>query len=308
MTIDTIANQLKACRSEQDVSRVRRNVEGWLTPLEIAWLVKRKNQLPEVTQPWLSRLSSVMSSTGKSPQRYRRLSIHPDINLFTDRSRAISKKRLVLAFSGSAGRLLLPTGFVLQVLPSRSVDVALLHDRSRSHYMNGIAGYASDFQALVRRLISDLRSTAYEGVFCFGTSMGGLPALRCGLLIDACRSISVGGRWPWHIRRLAVDDEANLPAFDPLCHCYSARRTNFVCVYSDGNPADRTHADRLATIFDVEKVPVVGATGHNALDFLLTENQLGPFLNDLLGLQSEPRWWSSIGKALPARLKRTVDT
>jgi hypothetical protein len=215
--------------------------------------------------------------------------------MFHDPDVSCTNKCIVFAFAGKAGGLMIPTGVFLQLLPSADVDVVILNDTTRSHFSRGLPGYAADFIDLVRRLDDDFQPSKYKNVCSYGTSMGGLVALRYGLLLGT-KSISVCGNFPWHVGRLIeptgeVGEEAQsasalewdradescqgMPAFDLLCACKASDAVKFVCVYGE-RPADRATVDHLATMFPVTRLEVSGAN-HNAIFTMWKQGTLRQF-------------------------------
>jgi hypothetical protein len=212
--------------------------------------------------------------TNEAPTPYVRKPIAPGVTLFHDPDVSCANKCIVFAFCGKAQRLMLPTGVFLQLLPSADVDVLILNDISRSHFVHGLPEYAADFQELVIRLERDFKASKYKNVCSYGTSMGGFVALRCGLLLGT-RAISVGGRFPWHVRRLIEPTAQAIPAFDLLCACKASGEVEFICVYAD-RAEDRAAVDHLATMFPVKRLQVRGSH-HNAIFAMLKERTLRQF-------------------------------
>ena len=173
------------------------------------------------------------------------------------------------------------TSMFLQFLPSEKFDVVLLRDSSSNHYLNGLGDYAADFPGLVARLVKDFHSQRYARIVCYGTSMGGLPALRCGLLLGGVRAISVSGRFPWSIGRVLDSGDRAIPAVELLCACQTSRPTDFVCVYGEQSDMDRAAVDRLATMLPVARWPISGVAEHNVFYELWKRGALRSLYNDL---------------------------
>jgi hypothetical protein len=288
--IKPIIRDLERCRSDHDFWRIQIKAETKLTPREIRELVERMDRLPAGARPWLTYLSKLLGSAGGPPQRYKREAWDPNVDYFTDPSAPRSGKVLIIGFSGNADRLMIPIGCVLQFLPSRRFDLVVLRDATHSHYLNGAGDYAPTVHGLAKRLTGDFKPRKYAKVFCFGTSMGGFGALRCGVLIRADRAISVGGRFHWHIRRLLHANEAAVSAFDPLCECFAQTRTGLICAYSAGNEEDRVDVERLAAILPIQRMALSNATDHNLIFALLKENRLRQFFDEVFELErTNPR-------------------
>jgi hypothetical protein len=293
--IGGVIRDLERCRTEREFWRIQTKAETKLTPIEIEELVSKMHALPNGARPWLTQLSELMRHAGGRPQRYRRRIVSADVNHFADQTVPVSGKALIIGFSGNADRLMLPIGCVLQFLPSRRFDVVVLRDTQHAHYLNGVGDYAPTLNGLAERLRADFKPKRYDRVYCFGTSMGGFGALRCGVLIKADRAISVGGRYHWHIRRLLGENEIALSAFDPLCDCFVRSRTELVCAYSEGNNEDRVDADRLAAILPVGRIAFPEASHHNLIAVLLKANRLKPFFDEIFDLGGSERRPMAVG-------------
>ena len=293
--IGAIIRDLERCRTEREFWRIQTKAETKLTPVEINELVSKTDALPIGARPWLAHLSELLRCAGGPPQRYRRRMVSANVDHFADQPVPVSGKALVIGFSGNADRLMMPIGCVLQFLPSRRFDVVVLRDPQHAHYLNGVGDYAPSLNDLARRLIADFKPKKYAKVYCFGTSMGGFGALRCGVLIKADRAFSVGGRYHWHIRRLLGENETALSVFDPLCDCFVRSRTELVCAYSGGNEEDRLDVDRLAAILPISRIAFPDATHHNLIFTLLKANRLKPFFDEIFDLGGSERRPAAVG-------------
>jgi hypothetical protein len=153
----------------------------------------------------------------------------------------------------------------VQMLPAARFDVLIIADRSNAHFLNGIRGYADTLYGLTTRLAADAEMQRYRRVYCFGTSIGGFPALRGGILLKAFRAISVGGRPVWHVYRLIDPREHVAPAFDVMCDCMPRTGCQLVCVYAEGSRLDAIDAARLPRALRVTRVPIPGIAAHNVV-------------------------------------------
>ncbi|THD72514.1 MAG: hypothetical protein E7813_03885 [Bradyrhizobium sp.] len=264
----------------QSIARRQRalwDAEQCLTPLEFQLVTETFCERFADARADMQNLLLSQLLAKEAPARYVRKPITPDVTLFHDPDVERAKKCIVLAFCGRAHRLMIPTGVFLQLLPCKEVDVVILNDPGRNHFAGGCGEYASDFFQLVTRLGKDFNLGTYKNVCCYGTSMGGFVALRSGLLLDT-KSISVGGRFPWHVQRLVADSA--MPAFDLLCACKASDAAKFVCVYGM-KEEDRRAVDHLATMFPVTRVPIQ-VTGHNVIFKMLSKGTLRQFYQEHL--------------------------
>ena len=167
---------------------------GIITPLEAAELKEGSHRFPPPTQAWLGKLATLGEFATVPPQRYRRQSLVPDIDIYSDASIPSGRKGLILGFSGAAGQLMIPTPVFLQYVASERYDVVVLRDRTKQGYAIGIPRYAHNLWDLAQKLTAEIGAATYRRVYPYGTSMGGFPALRCGLLLKT--ETAVSGRRP----------------------------------------------------------------------------------------------------------------
>jgi hypothetical protein len=129
--------------------------------------------------------------------------------------------------------------------------------------------------SLAQRLLSDVSASGYERLYCYGTSAGGLPALRFGILACAYRSISVGGTFSWDIYRL--QQGKSVQCFDTLCVCNARPPGHMVCVHAGGAQRDTRAATRLQRIMRVSRIPVDGRDEHNIVYMIYKAGGLATF-------------------------------
>lgn len=215
-----------------------------LTPLEVAQALKSDQSLPFAIAPLLR--------SGQRPAQFTRQDWSEDAAYFSANKGA---KRLIVGFTGRALRLGVPISYFLQMLPDDRYDVIVLYDRDDLHYMHGIHGLG-DFAGSMARIRNFAEAQRYEEVIAFGSSGGGLPALRAGGLLGAHRSISVSGRYLWHPGRL-IRGQVPVPAFDSLCACHSGSATELVSIYGSGNEIDaQQNAQLKKTLPECLIVPI----------------------------------------------------
>jgi hypothetical protein len=281
--LDDIVHALFACRSEREFWRVHIKAENALTPLEITALIDFSHRLPRQSRLWLKGLTSLGRFDTSAPQRFCRQPIAPNIDLYRDPFVPSEQKQLIIAFCGSAHRLMMPIACVLQYLPSNGCDLVLLRDPMKMSYTLGIPPYADSLPALAFRLAAGFRGENYRRIVCYGTSMGGFVALQCGLLLKAAVAISICGRFAWHPSRLLRDRTRPVPAFDPFCVCNIATTTELVC-YHSAHAMDMADATLLARMLPIKRIAVPDSTEHNVILALWDKGQLGDFYDDLFKL------------------------
>ena len=273
-TFAGIADALRASHSEKDSLKLQKWAGGILTPLEAAELKQGSQRFPPQTQEWLGKLAELGEFATVPPQRYRRQALVPNIDIYSDASIPRERKSLILGFGGAAGQLMIPTPIFLQNVPSDRYDVVVLRDRTKQGYAIGVPPYAHNLWELTQKLTAELAAATYRRVYPYGTSMGGFPALRCGILLKTETAISAGGQFPWYPPHLAR--KVDVPAFDPLCACYANSKTKLICYHSTGYLPDVQSVELLQRILPIERIPIE-APGHAFLAQLWSEGKLRAF-------------------------------
>ncbi len=248
------------------------------TPLEIVSASGYRNRLSPEARKAFGGSTIVRQLKSEAPQPYARSVLASDVLLYSD-GRAPGDKTLVIGFTGAAHRLMLPIATVLQNLPIERTDLVLLRESTRSHYDAGVAGYAATLPDLAGRLRRDLEPRRYRSLVTLGTSMGGFPALRAGLMMGADAAIAIGGRSIWHVDRLSAPNRAPITAFDPLCPC-GPGETRLICVYAAKNAEDIKSADAVAAMRPVDRF-AFDTADHNVLLALWRQGSLRTALSDL---------------------------
>lgn len=193
---------------------------------------------------------------------------------------------LLICLGDRVHRVMQPISVILQSLDERRHDVLFLKDPRRAHFDTGSPGWGETFGELIRSLRRFIRDRGYRSTVTMGGSMGGLPALRAGRLLQADRAISIGGRFAIHTARFR-DRESEVEAFDPLCHCI-ASRCESIAVYRIGNEEDAVDAQRLARIIpSLTTLPMPGAQ-HNIVRDLFKLGRLDEFLAEMMDLSRPP--------------------
>jgi hypothetical protein len=237
------------------------------TPLELARAPAR----------WRRLFGPAMPLERTVVARFEREEISPGVMVF---SAGTGASTLVVGFSGRWLRLMLPVAGILQNLDDTRVDLLLLTDETRGHYRNGVGAFASSFYTLCRSIDNIRSSMGYRHMITYGTSMGGLPALRAGVLLKADRSVALGPRYAWDISRIR-NAKRRADAFDPLCACRETTGTAWA-LYSQNVADDVTHAQKLCRAMPDVTLFGVPAPDHNLLFPLMRQGRLGAFHAALL--------------------------
>ncbi len=235
------------------------SLEDQYTPRELSEILPLLAELPGSAAEALRKSFILGELHRKLPQNYRREHVGRDVVLFRGEGQA-NQKSLIVTFCGRSQRPNMAWSLYLQYLPSQLFDVVILCDRANNHYYDGIADYAPDMLSLQRRLATDLRFAVYRRLYCYGTSSGGLPAIRFGLLAGADRSVAVGGVFAWPIYRLTQGQ--NFQAFDPICACNAKRRGQVLLIHAS-NERDLEGARQAERILGAKRIRVTTTADHN---------------------------------------------
>jgi len=248
-------------------------LEDQYTPSQLRGLLSRLDDLTGYAAE-ACRTSYILQELRNSPgQNYEREDLAPDVVFFRGDG-MVGQKSLIVTLCGRSQRPNMAWSLYLQYLPSTLFDVAILCDRENNHYNNGIPGYAPDMLSLQRRLADDLQFGSYRRLVFYGTSSGGLPAIRLGLLARAHRSIAVGGVYAWPIYRLTQGQQ--FQTFDPICSCYSERRGEVLLIHAS-NERDLIGARQVENVLNAKRIRVTATTDHNANHQLYLAGKLMDF-------------------------------
>lgn len=246
-------------------------VENDLTPLEVK---ERLGKLASLR----SDFQIAAHLRREPPKRFLRWPVTEDVTHY----RAVpSADTLIAVFNGRFRRPMVPISVFLQMLDDERFGVLLLTDREKNHFENGIFGYAESLPQLAAKLARFAEAEGYGSILTLGTSMGGLAALRAGRLLDATRAISIGGRFAWHIGRLAGTETARpIPAFDLLCGCV-ASETLCINLFGEHNSDDVRHAAALSRMLPSSRAIAVPIAEHNPINRCFELGRLDAFYREL---------------------------
>ncbi len=125
---------------------------------------------------------------------------------------------LLVCFSDLYRSFFYPVPAFLQLVAPTGFDVLVLHDSQRDWHLDGIAGLSTDLEGTLRVVQTLAAERGYRRIVCFGSSMGGHPAIRAGARLGAAHTVSVGGT-PVNPLHYHVRTGKFSPAFDHLCAC-----------------------------------------------------------------------------------------
>jgi hypothetical protein len=253
------------------------------TPLELqALLPKLEQLLPVEARQFAVSVPLFALLRSEHAQSFRHTAISADVDFYSDARIPAREKSLLVAFAGSSGMLMMPSGLFLQHLPASRFDVACLADWQNASFEGGIRGFSGPLPAMVRAIALALGAAKYRRIYCYGTSMGGFPALKAGRLLGAVRAISMGGSIPWPINRLLAYSHEPIPSFDLLCSCASPSSTQLVAAFSSAFARDMLNAQTIRKRMPVRIVTLDRCRQHNVAFELVRIGQFDQFLSRML--------------------------
>lgn len=263
--------------SVNGLNRIHIDFEDIATPLETASLKASESTLPELSRQWLARLTGFVPTLASAPQRYQRIDHQPGVVVFDDPSIRRRRKNCLIAFSGAAGRLMLPLPVFLQFLPSAEWTVVKLATR-KNYYLDGIAGFSDSLEETIDRVDALMKLRSYRKVVTIGTSSGGFAALAAAVRTGAFRGIALGAFVPkvegdaLHVRlaRLGLPQKVK-------------DQVDLRIVYAARAALDRDHARQLRKLVRGHLVPLEDLGQHNVLFSMLERGELAGFMARLGG-------------------------
>ena len=268
--------------------RLMNHLDDLLTPREYVALGEQLTD-PELAALY-ARRSVTLAMTGQEPRSFERRQVAPNVQLFSDPAHAAGSKTLLIGFAGRFGRLMIPNVGFVQCLPAESFDVLLMADPRARHFRDGLPGYGTSFRSLVDAIEADFPARDYRRRVAIGASMGGLPAVWCGLMAGTNRTIAIGARVPWDVHRM-LEGEGPRHAYDPVCACCSGRHREIAFVFAEDHAIDRIQAGHFARLLGAQTLAIPGVKNHSPLAHLWETGSLSPFLVSITQARTfTPRW------------------
>ncbi|WP_156405469.1 hypothetical protein [Sphingomonas sp. Root710] len=259
------------------------DLENELSPLEIWDLWQRRAELPEAIIAPLGRTIKMMMLGAKDLRRFERTTLSENVFLYRGAGGA-GQKTLLIGFGGNVNRLMLPTAIFLQFVPDADYDMLLLRDPTRSGYLRGVPGFGDDLVKMADAIRSHVDLGSYREVRCVGTSGGGQVALYMGLLLDARRAVSVGGRHRSLSKKVAAGDgEFTGYELDKFVQNLAPRSTELINLFGAQCERDTEGARSLEKVLpQLKPVTIAALAEHNALAYLLEQGSLSSFFSRIL--------------------------
>jgi hypothetical protein len=208
---------------------------------------------------------------------------------------------VLLCFCAQQDTLGLPVNFVHQWLGRLPASLVYIRDLRD---LAGACGYPTlgpdrpSACAALRRIVQELGG---ERRYAFGASIGVFPALYYGLALEAVAILALAGPTDLtvgfadrlgpvgpartEIRKIAPDYAINLRE----TYASTPHKPRVVIAYGAGNPEDRSQAERMAGLPNMELL-AVDYGQHNVIEPLIRQGAFMPLLRRLLAdeLASEP--------------------
>lgn len=284
-------HMLARAKSRREFEAARHAAENVATPAELesmlsqGWLtVAAALQHPVRTLQTLGerrRVSGLLREARRQAihsGEWLREPLGDNADLFGSNTTAATEKTLIVGFSSRAMRLTAPTYAILCALDPHSVDLLLLRDPTRQHYLSGVPGIGATIEATARWADSFATEKGYARVVALGTSSGGIPAICATLLSGWPRVLASGADQPsrhLHLQQL-------LATCAPLLRGASS---DIVLAYSALRQRDALGAAEINDMLPAARQLPDQRFKDHALLYLLQERaELGVFLKThLLG-------------------------
>jgi hypothetical protein len=202
---------------------------------------------------------------------------------------------VLLCFCARSGTLGLPLNFVHQWLGRLPISLIYLKDFRDLYGARGFPSLGPDRASSVsamRRLAEELGA---KRVYALGVSLGGYPALYYGLAVGADAVLSLGGATDLtpqfneqhglmtDVHRYMLQTEPDYAEDLRQLYAASSRPPRLLLAFSGGNRRDRTFAEHMTGLANVELISVGDYTQHNVVQPLVLEGRLILLLSRLLG-------------------------
>ncbi|WP_020181406.1 alpha/beta hydrolase [Methylopila sp. M107] len=264
----------RACRTENQFNRLHIDLDSTLAPMEIAAIRKaaETEDLPPASRLWLDNLAALSPTLFEAPEPFVRTELHKHVAIYRGSTKARPRKRLLIAFTGVARRLMVPTHIFLQALDARCWDVVLI--RHAGSFLDGARGLADDLDGLLAYVRRETGLWAYRSVAVFGVSSGGGPAVVAAKRLGARRGVSMCG---------ASGERLLATSVRPGWRAALLRRKTGLCfVHGGANDPDREAAVAMASAWGGVVRPVKGVRSHNVMGALMKRGRLKAFLAEVL--------------------------
>ena len=287
--LDAYLSELARCATVNQFNRLHITLENTLAPAEVCALIDRVRagglEVPAPAAHWLARSDELLRGGGRQVQPYLRHRIAEGATMYAATGTAVERaaRTLLVAFSGDANRMMMPTALFLQHLAAARHEVLLLVDRTRRFYLGGVAGLGDDLPSTIRRIEAIAAPSRFARAVAFGTSAGGLAAVWAGVELRLARAVSVGGVAPEAVAERVQTQDLDTRGFDEALRRHAHALPEVVLVAGETNLRDTEKALQMAARLPARYVVVPGSTHHNVLWDVWQRGELDGFLADLIG-------------------------
>lgn len=302
--IEEYFERVAGCRTLNQINAVHIAMTNVMTPMEALavrdrlgggdWTFPAENigtdgsaRLTAMLATHMDKIVGDFVEAGKErAEVFLRMPVARDVWLFS-RGGDRSSKTLIIAFTGNADRLMMPTPTFMQHLDAATTDVLMLVDRTKEGYRRGLTGTASSIEELIEMLPSLGETQRYRRIVSAGTSGGGLPSVLAGLKLGVDAVMAVGCRTP-HAGRWQNLPGVGQGGADLLAAWHHETTAKSVSIVHGAQYApDAAAAAEIAHLITARVVPVAVEgveVKHNALYPLVRAGRFSAFLREHLGL------------------------
>jgi len=185
---------------------------------------------------------------------------------------------LIVAFTGSAKKLMMPVYEFFELTKTLGYSRILLRDRFNKRYHRGIDRQRPDYPSFLEFLRKETENLAPQKTIFVGTSAGGYAAIRVGHDLGADYVHAFGAQTGVN------PGEPRLPGREPpmdlsgILAKSKSRKTTYYLHYCASYESDRLHAQRIAGLPNVVTLGYPGAT-HLITVLIARKGLLGPLLS-----------------------------
>lgn len=201
-----------------------------------------------------------------------------------------NRRPVLFVFCGHAQRFSMPLNIMHRWFAMLDAHIVYLKDIRRAFYLSGIASLGTEYAQTIERLTNIAVKLNASGIRCTGNSGGTFGALSMGIDLGAERVLCMSGP-----TRLDMSLDT---AFDQLSHAgirlkdtepqnFDLRRKlrdhpskiDVRSIFGALNVQDRSEAENLSGLHNVELVPVENWERHGVTDGLIRTNTLSDHLS-----------------------------
>ena len=285
--VDAYLAKLALCTTPNQFNRLHIALESLLAPAEICALIdgvrERSLAVPPASVYWLGQMDTLLRGDGRRVQGYVRHAIAEGASAYAapGDDRARMGRTLVLAFTGDAGRLMMPISLFLQHCPADRYEFVLLTDQTRCFFLKGVTGLGDDFPTSIARLRDLCAPSRFGRAISFGTSAGGLATVWAAVALGLTRAVSVGGVTPTEVAERDRTQHMSTEGFDEAIQ-RATRLPEVLLVAGERHERDQGKALTMSALLPSTTITVPGAANHNVLFDVWKAGGLDDLLDRLL--------------------------